>query len=195
MAAKQSPEINPVLKEKEHVHQIYSQIATHFSDTRYKPWPKIADFLSSLPSGSIVTDIGEFMLCITYTTLNDYALSFLLGCGNGKYLGVNRDVFMVGSDMCPELVAIANGRGHEVLVSDCLSLPYRDSLFDAAICIAVLHHLSTEERRREGVEEIMRVLRPGGRALIYVWAMEQTKKKVAMVIEKYSCRRLMCACV
>lgn len=50
---------NPVLKEKEHVHEIYSQIATHFSDTRYKPWPKIAEFLESLPDGSIVADVGQ----------------------------------------------------------------------------------------------------------------------------------------
>ncbi len=77
MAVMQSPE-NPVLKEKEHVHEIYSQIATHFSDTRYKPWPKIAEFLNSLPAGSIVTDIGIsyiYMHSLQYRLMiinNDY---------------------------------------------------------------------------------------------------------------------------
>ena len=84
---------------------------------------------------------------------------------------------MLGSDICPELVAIAKGRG-QVMVSDCLTLPYKDNMFDAAICIAVLHHLSTEERRRDGISEMVRVLRHGGHGLIYVWAMEQKKKKV-----------------
>lgn len=49
---------NLLLKEKEHVHDVYSKIASHFSDTRYKAWPRIAEFLNSLPSGSSVADIG-----------------------------------------------------------------------------------------------------------------------------------------
>ena len=59
---------DPVQKEKEHVHEIYSQIATHFSDTRYKPWPRIAEFLNSLPAGSLVADIGKLMIGIFFFT-------------------------------------------------------------------------------------------------------------------------------
>jgi ubiquinone/menaquinone biosynthesis C-methylase UbiE len=54
--------------EKQHVYEVYEKIAPHFSHTRYKPWPKIAEHLNSLTEGSIVADVG---------------------CGNGKYLGVN----------------------------------------------------------------------------------------------------------
>lgn len=50
------------------MYEVYEKIAPHFSNTRYKPWPKIADFLNGLEAGSIVADVG---------------------CGNGKYLGVN----------------------------------------------------------------------------------------------------------
>ena len=85
---------------------------------------------------------------------------------------------MMGSDICPELVSIGHGRGHEVLTCDCLHLPYRKSQFDGVICIAVIHHLSSESRRLKALVEISRVLRPGGEALIYVWAMEQERKKV-----------------
>ena len=84
----------------------------------------------------------------------------------------------MGSDICPELVAIAKGHGHDVIVGDCLSLPYRNGVFDAVICIAVIHHLSTEERRIQAIEEMARILRPDGLILVYVWAMEQTRKKV-----------------
>lgn len=49
------------------LNSVYEAIASHFSDTRYKPWPLIPAFLASLPSGSVGAD---------------------LGCGNGKYLGV-----------------------------------------------------------------------------------------------------------
>ena len=54
--------------EKEHVYDVYEKIAPHFSNTRYKPWPRVEQFLNSLPQGSIVLDVG---------------------CGNGKYLGCN----------------------------------------------------------------------------------------------------------
>ncbi len=45
--------------EHEHVHKVYSKIATHFSDTRFKPWPRIAQFLSEQPASSLIADIGE----------------------------------------------------------------------------------------------------------------------------------------
>ena len=45
--------------EARHVHQVYSQIAHHFSDTRYKPWPRVAHFLKQLPPGSLVADVGN----------------------------------------------------------------------------------------------------------------------------------------
>lgn len=100
-----------------------------------------------------------------------------VGCGNGKYLGVNCASYKLGSDICPELVSIARQRGHEVAVCDCLRLPYKKDLFDAAICIAVVHHLSTEERRLAALRELSRILRPGGNLLVYVWAMEQDGRK------------------
>lgn len=46
------------------------------------------------------------------------------------------------------------------------------------MCIAVLHHLSTAERRLAGLRELVRITRPGGLVLVYVWALEQEAKKV-----------------
>lgn len=31
----------PTDMEKKHVYEVYDKIAPHFSNTRYKPWPKI----------------------------------------------------------------------------------------------------------------------------------------------------------
>ncbi len=58
-------------------------------------------------------------------------------------------------------------------VADALHLPYRDGCADAAVCIAVLHHMSTDARRLQLLREVRRVLRHGGRALVTVWALEQ----------------------
>jgi len=59
--------------EREYVHRVYEEIAEHFSSTRHTPWPRVVDFLKALPSGSLVADVG---------------------CGNGKYLGINKELYM-----------------------------------------------------------------------------------------------------
>ncbi|CAB4297544.1 unnamed protein product [Prunus armeniaca] len=127
--------------EKKYVHHVYDAIAPHFSSTRFAKWPKVANFLSSLPSGSLVLDAG---------------------CGNGKYLGFNPDCFFIGCDISAPLIKICADRGHEVLVADAVDLPYRTGFGDAAISIAVLHHLSTEGRRKKAIEELIRVVKKGG---------------------------------
>ncbi len=150
----------PAAYEEENVHEVYEQIASHFSQTRYKPWPIVNDFLLGLAPGSVGLDVG---------------------CGNGKYLTVNRDVFIIGSDHSTNLAKIAKQhQPHDVLVADNLSLPHHtrnDARFDFAISIAVVHHLSTPGRRVEAVERILECLKPGGQALVYVWALEQESSR------------------
>ena len=152
MAAEQD-HLAPEKYEEQHVHEVYQQIASHFSSTRYKPWPIVETFLQSLSPGSVGLDVG---------------------CGNGKYLTVNRDVFIIGSDRSSNLVKIAaEHEPHSAVVADTLALPHQTGRFDFAISIAVIHHLSTLERRREAIKAILECLKDGGKALIYVWALEQ----------------------
>ncbi|OPL21230.1 hypothetical protein AM593_06724, partial [Mytilus galloprovincialis] len=79
--------------ENSHVQQVYEEIADHFSGTRHTPWPKISQFIKDMPVGSLMADIG---------------------CGNGKYLGLNQSVYEVGSDRSVNLSEICHGRSHEV---------------------------------------------------------------------------------
>lgn len=138
--------------EKKYVHRVYDAIAPHFSSTRYAKWPKVQTFLNTLPSGSLILDAG---------------------CGNGKYLGLNPNCYFIGCDISAPLINICLDKGHEVLVADAVNLPYRTGYSDAAISIAVLHHLSSESRRKKAVEELIRVVKTGGLVLITVWAREQ----------------------
>lgn len=154
--------------EKKYVHHVYDAIAPHFSSTRFAKWPKVATFLSSLPSGSLILDAG---------------------CGNGKYLGLNPNCFFIGCDISCPLIKICADRGHEVLAADAVNLPYRTGFGDAAISIAVLHHLSTEIRRKRAIEELVRVVKKGGLVLITVWAVEQEDRSLVAkwtpLTEKY----------
>ena len=44
--------------EQKYVHEIYEKIASHFSETRYKRWPRVEQFVNSLEIGSILIDVG-----------------------------------------------------------------------------------------------------------------------------------------
>lgn len=67
---------------------------------------------------------------------------------------------------------------HEATVADALLTPYRLSVLDFAISIAVIHHLSTSERRISAIRALLDVLKPDiGRGLIYVWALEQRESR------------------
>lgn len=152
-----SPPSPPAAYEQAHVHAVYEAIAPHFSATRHKPWPFVQQFLTSLPPGSVGLDIG---------------------CGNGKYIPVNPTLHMLASDRSPSLARLARAeRAADVVTADGLSLPYRPGSVDFVICIAVVHHLSTRQRRRDALAQMLGCLAPRGRALVYVWALEQSASR------------------
>nr|CAB3221266.1 alkylated DNA repair protein alkB homolog 8-like [Phallusia mammillata] len=138
--------------EKQYVHSVYNDIAEHFSQTRDKPWPRVVEFLSNLDKHSTVLDVG---------------------CGSGRYLKVCKNITMFGCDYSKSLTNICHTKNSHVFICDGLNIPTRTSCFDACICIAVLHHLSTEQRRISALQELLRVTMPGGKILVYVWAEEQ----------------------
>lgn len=142
--------------EKIYVKDVYNSIAGHFSQTRYKAWPSVKNFLDSLPSNSLVGDIG---------------------CGNGKYIFCREGLQFVGTDIAMKFVEIVKEKDGnvQVAVADTTSIPFRSSIFDHVISIAVIHHMSSEERRIKAISELLRIVKKGGRILIYVWAFEQEK--------------------
>lgn len=81
----------------------------------------------------------------------------------------------MGVDMCHELLCVAKEKGEHtnVLLSNGLHLPFCSESLDAAISIAVLHHLSTESHRLRFLSEFSRTLKVGGRGLVSVWATQQ----------------------
>jgi len=142
--------------EKQHVHAVYDTIASHWSHTRYAAWPKVYEFITDLPSYSLICD---------------------LGCGNAKNAIVASSLghSVIASDISMPLVKVCIERepGLNLLAADCLRTPFRSDIFDATLSIAVLHHLSSEPRRLQAIREAMRILRVGGKLLLYAWAQDQ----------------------
>lgn len=79
---------------------------------------------------------------------------FDVGCGNGKYMGVNRDLYMVGTDRSIGLLKTAQEKseGYQLFAADSLSLPLREQTCDAFISIAVIHHFSNEALRHRAID-------------------------------------------
>jgi SAM-dependent methyltransferase len=91
-----------------------------------------------------------------------------VGCGGGHFLGRLRQAGhagrLVGVDLEPALVrrASQDNDGVEFRQGNVLALPFEDETFDVVTVQFVLDHVSD---RKRGLEEIRRVLKPGGRLI------------------------------
>lgn len=143
--------------EDAYVHKTYEAISTEFDRTRFSHWLSVKEFVSSLPSDAYVLDAG---------------------CGNGKNMTIREDIRWLGCDTSESLLNICKQKGLTVVNANIKALPFPDNQFDAIICIAVIHHIYLEKDRLIAVNELIRVLKPGGSLLFQVWAREQelTKK-------------------
>ncbi|NOZ63968.1 MAG: methyltransferase domain-containing protein [Caldiserica bacterium] len=93
-----------------------------------------------------------------------------VGCGRGEILNkicAHYDLKGVGLDISIEAIKIArfyNPLVNQYWVGDAESLPFRDNSFDLVISLDTLEHLSSP---LTALEEMVRVLKPGGKLLVY----------------------------
>lgn len=52
--------------EKHHVCDVYDKIAPHFVGSHHKAWPRVEEFLFSLPLGSLIADVGKLVNTLKY---------------------------------------------------------------------------------------------------------------------------------
>jgi len=169
--------------ERDHVHAFYDAIAMQWHHTRARRgvlWPGATQFLQRLPRGSVIADVGcgdgKYFPAIweagSYVIGTDISFPLLQTAMSGGVGG--------GGDDVPDSRRVSDCRRHlrdrpAVVVADCMNVPLRSNSCDAAICIAVLHHLSTRERRIRCIEELARIVKPGGMINIQAWALDQEK--------------------
>jgi SAM-dependent methyltransferase len=132
---------------------MYSQFASEFSNTRYKPWPCVVRFLQP-------------------TQLTHPQTLLEAGCGNGRnlLLAKAQGYITEGFDICPEFVDICKSRGLDVYQSSITTSLKKT--YDKIICIAVVHHLTTEEDRLQALSNIYNALNPDGELLVTMWSYE-----------------------
>lgn len=93
-----------------------------------------------------------------------------VGCGQGMYVLTflkMRAKSVAGIDISENYIKIAkgyvreNGYTADLRVADCTKMPFEDSSFDKVFSGDVFEHI-TKEQKASCLEEIYRVLRPGG---------------------------------
>jgi demethylmenaquinone methyltransferase/2-methoxy-6-polyprenyl-1,4-benzoquinol methylase/phosphoethanolamine N-methyltransferase len=102
-----------------------------------------------------------------------------VGCGTGALaLALKSSVGtgeVHGIDASPEMIEVARekaakmGSGIDFQVALIEAIPFPDATFDLAISSLVLHHLP-DDLKRTGLDEIRRVLKPGGRFMAMDYA-------------------------
>jgi SAM-dependent methyltransferase len=135
------------------IETFYDIIADEFDKTRVRLWPCVISFLDEFQSNAEILDIG---------------------CGNGKYMNYRDDINMKGIDISIKLIEICKNKGFDVIKASMTDIPFNDNRFDGIICIASYHHLNNDNDRKKTLDEIYRILKPGGLAFIEVWGLVQT---------------------
>ncbi|KAI5191089.1 tRNA (uracil-5-)-methyltransferase TRM9 [Nematocida minor] len=143
--------------EKKHVHAFYEESSKEFSATRYKMWPKVEHFYSKyVKNTDVILDAGSGNGRNTLHPLRTVSLDYskgLLGIAKEKQSGMMYARHDLGD-----------------------VFPIRAGVFDICISIAVIHHLSTSERREASVRHMIESLKTGGHCMIYVWSESPESK-------------------
>jgi SAM-dependent methyltransferase len=113
-------------------------------------------------------------LLIRFSGLSDGDRVLDMGCGTGSLILTLPDFANIASatgiDLTEPYIMAARARNTDLRltfdVGDARALPYPDSSFDRAFSLLVLHFIP---EARKAVEEMCRVVRPGGTITAAVW--------------------------
>jgi tRNA (uracil-5-)-methyltransferase TRM9 len=99
-----------------------------------------------------------------------------IGCAHGPDFPPFASNFeLYGVDYSAEMLLLAKKYAEKykftvnLQEADAQKLPYANDFFDFAIAVAVYHHIENEAGRMQALNELYRVLKPGGEAFITVW--------------------------
>ena len=121
----------------------YSEISLEFSTTRAYVWKCVKDFCN------LIDDSEEKNI-------------IEIGCGNGKniqYINSKKKVNIIGVDNCQNFVNLCCDRKLNVINNPITKLDFKDEAFDYMLCIAVFHHVLTDQDRQIAIKEILRVMK------------------------------------
>ena len=99
-----------------------------------------------------------------------------IGCAHGPdFLPFRQNFALYGVDFSSQMLRFAQRYSQKfdftvnLLVADVGHFPFADEVFDWAISVATYHHIRGKAEKQTALNELRRVLKPGGEAFITVW--------------------------
>ena len=129
-------------------------------------------------------DGSQARLQILLSRIKPSQVALNIGCGSGIFEGraLARQIDIYSLDPSERSIRQLRDNlhlGDKAQVGYIQQLPFPDSFFDAVVVSEVLEHL-TPEVTKAGLEEIRRVLKPGGRILGTVPSREDLRAQIAV---------------
>lgn len=94
-----------------------------------------------------------------------------VGCGTGALAArlVASGYEMVGLDPSPGMLEVMRGRAPEIeaVQGSATEMPFADDEFDLSLSVATMHHIADADAVRLALGEMVRVVKPGGRILVW----------------------------
>jgi SAM-dependent methyltransferase len=119
-----------------------------------------------------IEPVAERVVGMAAPLRTESLLDIACGTGNAAILAARFRCSVTGLDQAPRLIEVAKGRAAadglevEFLVGDAEGLPFPDGSFDVAVSIFGMIFATDAEK---AFAEMVRVMRPGGRAFLTVW--------------------------
>lgn len=119
--------------------------------------------------------VAEHVVSLAKVTPGQRVLDLATGTGNAALLAAQAGAVATGIDASQRLIEVARQRAAEANLSvsfevaDLQALPFHEDTFDVALSVFGLIFATDAER---AFAEMIRVLRPSGRALVSVWVPE-----------------------
>jgi len=109
-----------------------------------------------------------------------------LGCGNGRYYELLKNTDYIGVDNSEKLIELAKKKYPRAnfQTANCLSLSFKDNVFDKIYSIAVFHHIPSKELRIKFLRECKRVLKKDGQLVLTVWKLNNSSLLIKYTILK-----------
>jgi len=104
-----------------------------------------------------------------------------VGCGEGELaerLGRETDARVVAIDQSARMVELAGRRGVDARVGRAEALEFEDGSFDCVVAAWMLYHVEELDR---ALSEFVRVLRPGGRAVVVTNGRDHLKELYELI--------------
>jgi len=138
---------------------MWNKISEHWKEFREKPLKEVSDFLKG-KKGKILD----------------------LGAGSGRHMvKMNAEFYEV--DFSEKMLELGKKKAQKEEIkaqfvrAEAWDLPFDDDFFDSAIFIAALHCIPDEKKRKKSLEELHRVLKKKGKAMITVWGRKSERIK------------------